>query len=136
MVAFHEIFDVVPHRLLAEGEEGVLGERRGATARSLSEDPGRCEAHVAAQGDEPPGLPQRHLVADVPDHVMHVPAQEPDALLVAAVPRGEALAHPDRAEGVGARPDRLPTPQEGDVGAAATDLGEDGVDGEELLMVA
>ena len=65
-----------------------------------------------------------------------MPAQEAHPLLVAAVPGREALAHADGAERVGPGVDRLARAQERDVGAAAAHLDEQGVAGDEGLVIA
>ncbi len=80
-------------------------------------------------------LAQGHLAPDVLDDVLDGAVEEPHPLLVAAVPGGEVLPHPDRAEGVGARVDGLPPPQEGDVGAPAADLDEERVADVQGLVV-
>jgi hypothetical protein len=80
-------------------------------------------------------LRQRHLSLDVLDDVVDVPPQQLDPPVVRPAPRGEGLAHPDRAERVDAGEDRLAVAQEGDVGAAASDLHEERPPPPEHLVV-
>ena len=81
-------------------------------------------------------FPQRHVALDVLDDVVNVPPQEPDPPLLGPLPSGEALAHADRSQRVGARENRLARAQEGDVRAASPDLDEGRVAGPQHLVVA
>ena len=81
-------------------------------------------------------LAHRHLPPDVLDDVLHGPAVEAHALLVAAVPGRKVLAHADRPEGVGAGVDGLALAQEREVGAAAADLGHERIAAGESRVVA
>jgi hypothetical protein len=135
VIGLHQLLVVERHRLLAEGQEALAWDPSGGEPRVLAHDLVGGEARVAAQGEEVPRLPQRHLPPDVLDDVLDGPLEEANPLLVAAVPGREVLAHADRAEGVGSRVDRLAPPQEGDVGAAPAHLDEESVGGVEGLVV-
>ncbi len=134
-VGLDELLVVERHRLLAEGEEALARDVAGGAARLVADDLVGGEAGVAAEGEEVLRLAQGHLAPDVLDDVLDGAVEEPHPLLVAAVPGGEVLPHPDRAEGVGPRVDGLPPPQEGDVGAPAADLDEERVADVQGLVV-
>jgi CHAD domain-containing protein len=134
-VGLHQLLVVEGHRLLAEGEEALAREVPRAEAGVVPHDLIGDEARVPAEGEEVLRLPQRHLAADVLDDVLHGALKEPHPLVVAAVPRGEVLAHADRAEGVGAGVDGLAPAQEREVGAAPSHLDEEGVPAREGLVL-
>ena len=137
-VALDDLLDVVGRRSRRRSamKASRVDDGHAGLRRVVAEDPRGGEAHVAAQGDEVRGLAQRHLAPDVVHHVVDVAHQQPRPLLVAALPRGQALAHADGAQGIGPGVDRLPLAQERDVRAAAAHLDQQRVADVEGGMVA
>ena len=121
-IRLDQLVVVERHRLLAEREEALARHAARRVRLVVAHHLVGGEARVAAERQEVARLAQRQLAADVLHDVADRAVVEPRALLVAAVPGREVLAHAHRAERVGARVDRLAAAQVGEVGAAAAHL--------------